>query len=142
MLQIFKYFVASVQSLPDGYVAHHDIGAAYKIHLVYNATWIESRDNCTIEGAKLAVIDTPKKLEYAKLQPMGPGVRHVGIQWVDGEWVSVANGELSSFALHIDETEVLSCHMHRIYINFDDTVGEKRGSEYVRRIQPRYDWLG
>lgn len=95
---------ASNQSLPEGYVPYPGLGVAYKI---YNASvsWSEAEQLCVDEGAKLAVIDSIQKLMYAKIQPMGRGVRHVGLRRVNQTWVSTTYGKFKTKMVTIFVTQ-------------------------------------
>lgn len=80
-------------SLPEGYRAFSDVHLAYKIYKV-PSSWLEARDRCSAEDARLAIADTREKIAHINsLKIPSDKWLHVGIHKVNGQWVRIDNGK-------------------------------------------------
>lgn len=91
-----------VSVVPDGYTSFPDIEVAYK-YFSYLLTWDSARKHCIAEGGSLAVIDSLKKIDYARsVIKSGNGTGPwVGIHRLFNtvEWVSAKTGKTHVFLI-------------------------------------------
>ncbi|XP_046734959.1 uncharacterized protein LOC124404670 [Diprion similis] len=80
-----------IASIPEGYAQILNSSVAYKLYKS-NATWVEAKELCERDGARLAVAEDVEVLK--RLIGINPITVSVGIYRAFDEWVSIRDGSI------------------------------------------------